>query len=348
MDEDAGESEPMRQAYETEPQAEEGPAICDFCRMPISAETVIATVGDHTYTCCTAHCRDALEQTSSVFTEYHGFRRFPPGIDGLDAALPQGIPRNAFVLLAGQAGTRLNALGIELIWRTLTRGEPAVIVTFTEPPISLVQGFLDLKWNVLPALESNRLRFVDCFSTHIDNPDRYRRRLDRWNEHLSGITDPSVTTVTDPGDVREMQSKLDDALEALGMVDRGTVYIDSLTEFGTLVQPVQAYGFIKELRAEVCKGRFVPIFGGAIVTGNGEEFPFDLAYMLDGIIDLTLAEGIVEDTLIRRMRVRKMDGVLAISEWRAYEFTSARGLLTFDPQEEMAAKQAASEEPYTS
>ncbi|PSQ28742.1 hypothetical protein BRD03_02065 [Halobacteriales archaeon QS_9_68_17] len=56
------------------------------------------------------------------------------------------------------------------------------------------------------------------------------------------------------------------------MVDEGVV-VDSLTEFGTLVQPVQTYDFVKDVRADVCKGRFVPILAGATYTGESGTFP---------------------------------------------------------------------------
>lgn len=323
----------------TERRGDEPLAMCDFCRLPISS-TPIQSDHDPPYQFCCRACLQKFDETDAVFTEYHGFRRIRPGVDGLDSDLPEGIPRNSFVLLSGQAGTRGDALGVELIWRTLERNEPAVLVTFTEPPISLIQRFLDLEWNVLPALEDNRLQVVDCFTSRIDDRDRFRRRLNRWNRHLTEITEPQTTVVNDPSDPAEIRNKLDNAIEDLEMADRGAVHVDSLTEFGTLVQPVRAYDFIKDLRADVCKARFVPIFGGATVTNEEVEFPHDLSYVLDGIIDLELTGSIVEDTLIRRLRVRKMDGVLAITEWKSYEFTAGNGLVTFDPIEEIAKSQA--------
>lgn len=310
--------------------------VCDYCRMPIQSETIKSTVDAREYYFCTTACRDELERTEAVFTEYHGHRLISPGVAGLERDLPQGIPRNSFVLLWGQAGTREDTLGAELIWRTLQRDEPAALVTFTEPPISVIQRFLDMNWNVLPALERGQLRIVDCFTVRMDNPDRFHRRLNDWNRHLSSLTDTQTDIVTDASDPSEIRNKIDNTLEQLEMADCGAIHIDSLTEFGTLVQPVQAYDFIKDLRADICKGRFVPIFGGATRQNeSSEEFPHDLSYVIDGIIDLALADDIVENTLIRRMRVRKMNGVLAISEWKAYEFTSGRGLVTFDPLEEI-------------
>jgi len=55
----------------------------------------------------------------------------------------------------------------------------------------------------------------------------------------------------------------------------------------------------------------------------------------DGLVDLQMAGGIVKDTHIKRVRIRKMNGVLSIPEWTAYELTAGKGLVTFDPIAEM-------------
>lgn len=322
-----------------ESASDQGVDVCDFCRMPITGEPVAATVSGARYVFCTTACRERVENADHVSTEYHGFRKIRLGVAGLDRDLPQGIPRNSFVLLSGEAGTREDTLGAELIWRRLERGEPAGLVTFTEPPISVVQRFLDMNWNIQPALEADRLRIVDCFTARMDDPERFRRHLNDWNRHLLSVTAGRTEQVNDPSDPAEIKNKIDTVVEELDLLDRGAIHVDSLVEFGTLVQPVRAYDFIKDLRADICKGRFVPIFGGATrQPEEGEQFPHDLSYVLDGIIEFELNGSIVENTLLRRIRVRKMAGVLAITEWKAFEFTSGRGLVPFDPHEEMAKR----------
>jgi hypothetical protein len=51
---------------------------------------------------------------------------------------------------------------------------------------------------------------------------------------------------------------------------------------------------------------------------------------------MRLNEEIIPDTLIKEVRIRKLNGVLVIPEWHAYEYTSGLGMVTFDPQEEQA------------
>lgn len=321
----------------------DAPRLCDFCRLPLSKGRVTTEYEGTTYEFCSEACRDAMAERARVFTEYHGFRRIRTGVSGLDRFLPQGFPRNSFVLLSNDEGTRNDALLAELVWRTLRRDEPAVVVTFTQPPISVVEQFLSLDWNVLPYMEAGQLHVLDCFTYRVSDRDRMFERMNDWNRHIRTIIREVTETVRDPGDVSELQNKLDGCLEALGMSDRGVVAVDSLTEFGSLVQPVQAYDFVKDVRADVCKGRFVPVFAGATIAHEEKTFPHDLGYAVDGIVDLQMNGGLVKDTLIKRVRIRKMNGVLSVPEWTAYEFTAGKGLVAFDPMQELSESTVESE-----
>ncbi|MEF8782912.1 MAG: ATPase domain-containing protein [Haloarculaceae archaeon] len=313
---------------------------CDYCRLPIPSQSMTLDHDGDTYEFCSTPCRDALETADRVFTEYHGFRRLDTGVSALDSSLPQGVPRNSLVLLTDLAGTRTEAIQAELVWRALQRGEPVVYMSFLEPPVSVVQEFVTLEWNVLPSLEEDDLRIVDCFTYRVDDRDRMHERMNAWNTHLRKVAEGATTTVRDPTDVGQIQNRLDRALEAVGAHDRGLVVIDSLTELGSLVQPVQAYNFLKDVRADVCKGRFVPVFAGATVTGEGEAFPHDLGYMVDGIVEMRLNDDMVEGALIKQLRVRKMSGVLTFPEWQVYEYTAGEGIVTFDPIAEMEGDDA--------
>jgi KaiC/GvpD/RAD55 family RecA-like ATPase len=315
------------------------PPRCDYCRLPIPLDPVTTDRDDTSYQFCSKTCRTAMEERDRVFTEYHGHRRITTGVEGLSRGLPQGLPRNAFVLLSGQAGTRKDAVLAELAWRRLQQDDPVVFVTFQEPPAAMVQTFLTLDWNVIPYVERGQLCFVDCFTYRMEDPDRMRDRLSDWNRHLHEVADAATATVRDPTDMGEVANKLDNHLSENELNDCGAVLIDSLTELGTLVQPIQAYDVVKDLRADVCKGRFVPIFAGATFRDDG-EFPHDLSYMVDGVVDLELDGQTVEDTLIKRVRIRKMSGVLTIPRWTAYEYTAGEGMATFDPEAEIAAAEA--------
>lgn len=279
-----------------------------------------------------------MRDSDRVFTTYRGHRWFHPGVAALESKLPQGLLRNSFVLLSCQPGSREDEFQAELVWRALERDEPVVVVTFTEPPIAFIEQCLSLGWNVLPALESGDLHFVDCFTYRVDDRDRMFDRMNDWNQHLHSLAADETSTVRDPSNIGEVENRIDDCIDTKNMMDRGLVLIDSLTEFGSLVQPVHAYDFVKNLRANICKGRFVPIFACATYRGDADEFPHDLEYAFDGIVDLELNTSIIEDTIIKRARVRKMSGVLVYPEWTAYEFTADEGLVMFDPKGEIEKK----------
>ncbi|MFB6362064.1 MAG: ATPase domain-containing protein [Halobacteriales archaeon] len=308
---------------------------CDFCQSSIPEDPVVLERDGTDYRFCTAACRDAMQGADRVFTAFRGHRRFDPGVAALAAKLPQGLLRNSFVLVSSQPGTREPALLAELAWRTLQRGEPAIVVSFNQPPVAVVERFLGLGWNVLPYLEAGQFHILDCFTYRVGDRDRMLARMNDWNSHLWELAAPETTAVRDPTNVGELENRLDDCLQAKELTDQGLVVIDSLTEFGSLVQPVRAYNFVKDLRADVCKGRFVPLFAGASYAGDADQFPHDLEYLFDGIVDLELNPELVEDALIKRARIRKMDGVLAYQDWTAYEFTSGEGLVMFDPAAEM-------------
>ena len=304
---------------------------CDHCRLPLSAGAVESTHDGDTYRFCSRRCRDTVEESETVFTQYHGFRRTPTGVAPIDESLPQGIPRNSFVMLTDIPGTRDEAVRAELVWRALQRGEPAVVVTFLEPPVSVVQEFVTLDWNVLPYLESGQLGFVDAFTHRMGDRERLYERLNDWNTHLAAFCEAATTRVRDPSDVGELQNRVDGALERHDMVDQGVVVVDSLNEFGSLHQPVQVYQFVKDVRATVCKSRFVPVYASATVSNDGNGFPHDLDYMVDGIVEMQLNDELVEGSLLKQVRVRKMSGVLALPKWILYEYTAGEGIVTIDP-----------------
>jgi hypothetical protein len=124
--------------------------------------------------------------------------------------------------------------------------------------------------------------------------------MNAWNTHLWNVAEDATTVVKDPAGVDQLHDRLDGALGAVGAGDEGLA-VDSLTELGTLVQPVHAYNFVKDVRADVCKGRLVPVFAGATVISESEGFPHDLKYVVNGIMKLRLADDIAEGTLPKQL-----------------------------------------------
>ena len=55
--------------------------------------------------------------------------------------------------------------------------------------------------------------------------------------------------------------------------------------------------------------------------------------MLDGVVELGLNDDLVEGSLIKQVRVRKMSGVLALPKWTLYEYTASEGIVTIELHE---------------
>ncbi|MEA5387283.1 hypothetical protein VB773_15035 [Haloarculaceae archaeon H-GB2-1] len=64
---------------------------CDYCRLPCPEGPVTAEIEGREYGFCSQGCRNAIQESDRVFTEYHGYRRFHTGVSTLDATLPEGF-----------------------------------------------------------------------------------------------------------------------------------------------------------------------------------------------------------------------------------------------------------------
>lgn len=306
---------------------------CAFCGYQIPTTPVPSEAG---VLCCSEHCRDAYEAGDEPFAGRVGFKRFSTGVAALDDLLPQGIPANSFVLLAGEEGIRHRGLQTELVWRALRRGEPAVVISFVDPPIAVVEHFFTFGWNVLPYLESGQLQVVDCFTSRLREEHRSPEHQVPWNEFLRGALEEAVTVVRDTGDLRETENRLHECLVAREMVGTGLVVVDSLNEVEIQGQGHETEQFVKEIRGDVCARKFVPIF--ASTTGTEDrKFAREHAYLFDGIVQMRRNDSLVEGAWLKELGIRKMDGVPYRPHWVAYENTGRGGFRTFDPETEFAS-----------
>ncbi len=154
----------------------EYPLECDHCHYPIPGDPEESDDGRY----CSTACREAADDDSTM-PDPDAYKRFVTGVEPLDSLVPNGIPADSFLLLSGDEGTRRAELGTELVWRALERGEPAVIVSVANPPTATLERFYGNGWNVLPALENDRLRIIDCFTHRLDDRDDFLDRRTDWS-----------------------------------------------------------------------------------------------------------------------------------------------------------------------
>ncbi|RZH68366.1 RAD55 family ATPase [Natrinema altunense] len=305
-------------------RAREHPLECDHCHYPIPGDPEESDDGRY----CSIACREAAADESTL-PDPEAYKRFVTGVEPIDSLVPNGVPADSFLLLSGDEGTRRAELGTELVWRALERGEPAVVVSFANPPTATLERFYGNGWNVLPALENGRLRIIDCFTHRLDDRDEFREHRTDWATFVGEAAGDAIVAVRDPSDRREVANTLHRALDDLEMTETGLVTIDSLDELESLLQEQLVHDFIKDVRATVCKARFVPIVAAATTAGqNG--YPEE-EYVFDGIVDLRLTDHLVADTRLKQLAVRKLIGGEVLPQWVTYEHEPARGLFAFGP-----------------
>ncbi|WP_408957033.1 RAD55 family ATPase [Natrinema sp. 74] len=304
--------------------APEYPLECDHCHYPIPGEAEESDEGRY----CSVACREAAADGSTM-TDPHAYKRIATGVEPLDSLVPNGVPADSLLLLSGEEGTRRTELGVELVWRALERGEPAVVISVMNPPTATLERFYQNGWNVLPALENDRLRVIDCFTSRLDDRDEFRAQRNEWTEFVGEAAEDAVVEVRDPTDRREMTHSLRGALDDLEMTETGLVTIDSLDELESLLQRQTARDLLTDLRATVCKARFVPIIAGTASTGEDDAPAAE--YVFDGIIDLRLTDRLAPDARLKRLAVRKLVGAQFLPQWVTYEYEPARGLFAFGP-----------------
>lgn len=319
----------QRQQVHPSPPARESQQ-CAFCGYDIPTVPIRGSSG---LIFCSEGCRNAYEGGDEPFAGRLGFRQFVTGVSALDKLLPWGLPANSFVLLAGPEGIRHRSLQTELVWRALNRGECGIIITFVDPPVAVVEHFLAFGWNVLPYLESGALQIIDCFTNRLREEHQSPDQQVKWNAFLANFLDEAVTTVRDTTDLREVENKLHKKLKERKMVGSGLVVIDSLNEIKVQGYELEAEQFIKEVRGDVCKRKFVPIFASTTVTEE-TRFLQDYSYLFDGIVDMQKNETLFPDVRLKQLSIRKMDGVGYHPYWATYKNTG-NGFEIYDPEEEL-------------
>jgi KaiC/GvpD/RAD55 family RecA-like ATPase len=185
---------------------------------------------------------------------------------------------------------------------------------------------------VLPYLESGRLRIIDCFTSRLRKEHQSPTHQTDWNEFLAGFLDGPVTRVHETDNLESMEDSLHTQLAEMQMVGTGIVTIDSLNEVDIQGHESGTEQFIKEVRADVCSRKFVPIFT-SVTSSENDTFARDYRYLFDGIVRMRSDESFGENVRLKQLGVRKMDGVLYRPHWVTYEITGQAGFQVVDPDE---------------
>lgn len=306
---------------------------CPFCGYEVTGESVHHSSG---LVFCSERCRETYESDEVSFAGGHDFKRFSTGVSVLDSLVPNGIPTNSFLLFTGTGGIRHRGMQTELLWRRLVNGESAIVITFVDPPIAIVEHFLTFGWNVLPFLESGDLHIIDCFTALLRKEHQTPEHQADWNSFVLEFLEDAVTSVHDPGDLMAVEDHLHELLEAKEMTGSGIVVVDSLNEVEIQGHESETEQFIKEVRGDICSRKFVPIVTSMTRSENVQPTG-DYTYLFDGIVEMQRTEAYADGIRLKQLSVQKMDGVLYRPHWVTYEILGPQGFRIFDPNELLAS-----------
>ncbi len=252
-----------------------------------------------------------------------------PPVKILKYLLPEGFPRSTLMAVQGEPGTGKSMLLIEMAYKTLKMGEPVVFLTMEDTALTTVQKFLTMDWNVLPFLKNRSFKILDCFSYRLEKykPRKIPERIKKLSDEIS----LGVDLVSEPDNYDLLWSSLERDLEELGMVERGMVLVDSMTELLTVVSDQADFlESLKNLKAKVCKTLFVP-FVYSLHFGVFDQFRTILECFDDGIVDLRFSPtGLQKGLLIKQIRVRRMSGVHHRGEWMTFDIKRGEGVVPLE------------------
>ncbi len=258
------------------------------------------------------------------------------GVSVLDVALPEGVPRRAFIIVGGEAGTGKTVLLTELAWRALERGEHVIYAILENDPLAVLTRFKRMKWDLESYIKQKKFTIFDGFSHLLDETLRKRRpmaspRDDLLRDCVTRFDPTRRTTIVDT-----FYNMLESILDA---GEKAFIVFDSLTELFSLLPGETFFNALKQLRAMMLRAS-TPFICSAHY-GVVEKFPSTISYLADGLIDLRFQPQLMQQgILVKQIRIRRMSGVKSFPIWLTFDVEHGTGIiLTLDyarkVQEEM-------------
>ena len=210
---------------------------------------------------------------------------------------PYGVPRNSFIVLAGEGGSGKSVIVSYIVKDFLLSGEPAVLVALDDDPRTVLDQLRSFGVDVDRYCNSKQLLVVDGYSYLM----RVRRSVSCVEESL----------VPDSPD--KIVEAINSVVERHSISGKGVIVIDSLNDVLMLLDPARVAMFVKSLRANFAKARdIVTIATLHTSTPSFREYLLAIEHIVDGIVETApiapeLAQHI--PICVRQLVVRKMKGV---------------------------------------
>ncbi len=206
------------------------------------------------------------------------------GFDYLNTIVGGTIPGATTLLVTGDAGSGKTLLCEQLVTDWLSKGKPAVYISYQNSPDQLRKSLTSLGLDPKLVESTGKLALVDCYSSPAKTKSSEKYLLEN------------------PFDLTALGIKLSQAIKDVG--EKGPlVVIDPISILFNKVSPAVVVGFLEDKAARV-KG-----LGGDTVLAYGKgtipkEFLGAIEATADGILDLSVSQG--KKGLVRSLCVRKM------------------------------------------
>ncbi|MEM1694955.1 MAG: RAD55 family ATPase [Ignisphaera sp.] len=216
------------------------------------------------------------------------------GIKVLDTLLPNGIPRNSFIIIAGPGGTGKSFLVVNIAKQFLLRNEPAIYITFDEDPLTVASIVSSIGVDVYKYLGSRLFMIIDGYSFRIKDRE--------------GKMHIAVVEEVDPQNTEQVFYTVIQIVDRTNIKGKGLIIIDSLNEFLSYYEHHRVAEFIKNFRANIAKYRGILTL--AILhtsTDKAKQLLTLVEHIADGII---LVDKVFKDsTIVKSVMIQRMKGV---------------------------------------
>ncbi|MEM0001792.1 MAG: ATPase domain-containing protein [Desulfurococcaceae archaeon] len=220
--------------------------------------------------------------------------------------LPNGIPRNSLVVLAGEGGSGKSVIMAHVVKDALSAEEPVIYVALDDDPQTVLSQLTAFKVNAEGLCNEKKLLIIDGFS-YLVKPRKTSFCVEE--EIQPDNPDSIISTLIKVTDKHRVENK-------------GLIIIDSLNEVMVSLDPTRFISFIKSLRANFAKARGVLTFTTLHTsTPSFKEYLLSIEHLVDGIIETANIPGELAQQLpifIRQITVRKMKGVNSKPGWVLY------------------------------
>lgn len=225
---------------------------------------------------------------------------------------PEGVPRNSFIIIAGEGGSGKSILLVNITKSLLRSGEPIIYLALDDDPKTVVQMFSAFNVNVVDYVKKEQFFIIDGYS--------YRIKSEHRKMHISVIAE------VEPLNIQLTLSTITSVLNENRFTSRGALIIDSLNEFLSNYKPEELAEYIKDLRANVSKAREVMVFASLHTsTQKAKDLLNYVEHCVDGI--LILKRGNLEaGQSFLMVLVKRIKGVRSPQEWVYYTIDESKEL----------------------